>query len=274
MAAGHERHAVDLLWSGSSHRPLGDGRRRHAGRHCAGKLVALRDLAKPCRALLPDDPPIRNSERGPIDVPQRRRAIDQHLAGRGRGAGQLWRHSRRRLRSERPLVERDQIGIGHHERYAIERHPQLVGNRLRQRRADVLADLGLAGKAGDVPLLVDVHPCGDVVRRGLLSAAPRFLRRRFRQRRDHEQPTAHGREDAQELAALELEPVWRRFGQLVAFDFDLGIGGTIHRRASAFALRATADRSAFALRATAGKSALPSALIRSAASFTARTMRG
>ena len=263
MAAGDERHAVDFLWGGSPHLPLRDSRRRHAGRHCAGKLLPLRDLAEPCRAALPHDPPIRDSERGPIHVPQRRRAIDQHLAGRGCGACQLRRHSRRRQRSERPLVERDQIGIGHHERDAIERHPQLVGNRLRQRRADVLADLGLAGIAGDVPLLVDVHPCGDVVRRGLLSAAPRFLRRRSRHRRDHEQPTAHGGEDAQELAALELEPVWRRFGQLVAFDFDLEIDGAIHRRAtSAFALR----------RATA--SALPSALIRSAASFTARTMRG
>ena len=78
----------------------------------------------------------------------------------------------------------------------------------------------------------------------LLSAAPRFLRRRCRQRRDHEQPAAHGGEDAQELAALELEPVWRRFGQLVAFDFDLEIDGAIHRRASPFELITPAYESA------------------------------
>ena len=254
MPAGHERHAVDFLWGGPPHLPLRDRRRRHVGWHRAGQLLPLRNFAKPSRAALPHDPRIADSERGPVDIPLSRCAVDQHLAGRGCRARELRRHARRRQRSERPLVERDQVGVGHHERHAIERHAQLVGDRLRQRRADVLADLGLAGIAGDVPLLVDVHPGRHVIRRALLSAAPRFLRRRSRHRREYEQPAAHGGEDAHELAALELEPVWRRFGQLVAFDVDLGIGGMIHRRDSKFAL--------------------PAAFIRSAASFTARTMRG
>src|SRR6185436_11123941 len=63
---------------------------------------------------------------------------------------------------------------------------------------------------------------------------------------------AHHREDAHELAALDLEAVARRFDQFVPFDFDLDIDRTIHRRTSA-----------------------PSVfLVLSAAIFTARTIRG
>ena len=49
-------------------------------RHAVGDTVDQNgDFAEPCRAVLPHDPPIRDSERGPIHVPQRRRAIESTL---------------------------------------------------------------------------------------------------------------------------------------------------------------------------------------------------
>ena len=48
---------------------------------------------------------------------------------------------------------------------------QLLGHDLRQRRADVLADLGLAGEDGDASVFADVEPGRDVAGHGV--AAPR-----------------------------------------------------------------------------------------------------
>ena len=59
---------------------------------------------------------------------------------------------------------------------------QLLGHRLRERRADVLADLDLAGVDGDRAVLADVQPGADLLRAsrrrrrraaaGLLGARP------------------------------------------------------------------------------------------------------
>ena len=48
---------------------------------------------------------------------------------------------------------------------------KLFGDDLRERRADVLADLGLAGVDGDLAVFADVQPGGDVPGNGLAAAA-------------------------------------------------------------------------------------------------------
>src|SRR4029077_21240709 len=80
---------------------------------------------------------------------------------------------------------------------------------LRERGADVLAHLDLPGEDGDLAVLVDVEPGGEVLRQ-LLSAARAagFLRLddgdAARRREDDEQSAA---EELQEASAVDVEPV-------------------------------------------------------------------
>ena len=53
-----------------------------------------------------------------------------------------------------------------------DRRAQLLGDVLGERRADVLAELDLAGVDGDLPLLVDVEPGADLI--GALRRSHRF----------------------------------------------------------------------------------------------------
>ena len=178
MTAGDERAAVHFGRRLSPNVPLRRGRDRRLGRDRARELLSFGQLAIG-RGLAAgrDNPAVARGQRRPIDLPLRGCLIDEHLAGGGRGARQLPAHPRRALRSERAGVVRRQVGVRHHHRDRAERQPQLVGDRLSERRADVLADLGLAGVCRDASLLVDVQPgreVGCVAAR--LGAAPGFLR--------------------------------------------------------------------------------------------------
>ena len=145
----------------------------------------------------------------------------------------------------------------------VERQAQLVGDRLRERGADVLADLGLAGVDGDRPVLVDVQPGAELARlspRRLRPPRPDSCASTRRAGRSDDEAAA---EHPQEVAALELEPVAARLGQLVALDFDARSSGD-PGPCLIEPLRSAAHRSP----------PLPSICMRSAASWTARTIRG
>ena len=89
--------------------------------------------------------PSRRARASTVGLPGFGRQVDQHLASRGGGAPQPLRHIRRGAAAECAHVERSQLRVGHHQANRVRRGVELFGDDLRQRRADVLADLGLAG---------------------------------------------------------------------------------------------------------------------------------
>ena len=96
---------------------------------------------------------------------------------------------------------------------------KLLGNGLRQRRADVLPDLRLSGEDGDRAVSVDVQPRVHIVRQLFAPAASAsgFLRFAAGRHEQHEQPGAGA---PQEIAAIEIEAVARAFEQFVPFELD------------------------------------------------------
>ncbi len=90
---------------------------------------------------------------------------------------------------------------------------QLFGDLLRERGADVLAELDLAGEGRDAPVLADMEPRGDVLREvAEKAAAAGFLRERAGDREADEDAAA---ESLEERAAVGVEDV-------EAVDFVLG----------------------------------------------------
>ncbi len=155
-----------------------------------GHRAARRQTTRPSRAM--------SVARSTCHV--RRGAIDQHLARGGGGARHLRRHPRRGLRAEGARVVRREIGIAHHQRDRIDRHAQLVGNRLGERGADVLADFHLAGEGGDASGFVHLQPCGEIgrVAAPVAALAARLLRVEAGEGNPDEQAAG-----LKELAALE-----------------------------------------------------------------------
>ena len=148
-AAGDERRGRPLSSAG---RPrvcplaLGASTRRSAATAPVERLP-FRQLAVGDRASAAGDAAVARRERRAIDLPARGRLVDQHLA-----------RGRRRLAScgaIRGVVCDPNVPASNGIRSVsaitividVERHAQLVGDGLRERRADVLADLGLAGVA-------------------------------------------------------------------------------------------------------------------------------
>ena len=65
--------------------------------------------------------------------------------------------------------------VGHHQLDPLDRGVQFLGDDLRERGADVLADLDLAGVDGDRAVLADVQPGADLLRPALAAATARLL---------------------------------------------------------------------------------------------------
>jgi hypothetical protein len=87
----------------------------------------------------------------------------QQFAGGGGDPPELGGHHGRRLAAGRPEVERRQLRVGHHQADAGRRHAQLLRDHLGQGRADVLADLDLAGEGRHRAVLADVQPGPDLL---------------------------------------------------------------------------------------------------------------
>jgi hypothetical protein len=107
--------------------------------------------------------------------------------------------------------------------------PQFLRHHLGQRRADVLADLGLAGVDGDLAGLVDVQP------------GPQFLRPRpagplLGQALPRNQADDNAAaQQLEEVAPVQLELVGRLLEQLVALRLDVrgqGPGGRSQQAAN------------------------------------------
>ena len=163
----------------------------------------------------------------------------------------MCRHDRRRAAAERALVERREVGVAHDQADAAQRRAQLVGHRLGEGRADVLAELDLPGVDGDRAVGGHVEPGSDLAgwRAGTAGPDARFLRPRGPGGEDDEPPA----QQLHELAAIDLEPVSRSRAELV----PLG-----REREASFG----------APHAARGHPAPP--FVASAARCTARTMRG
>ena len=76
---------------------------------------------------------------------------------------------------------------------------QFLGDDLRERRADVLADLDLAGVDGDRAVFADVQPGADLLRPALTAAAARLLSAEPVRDQQCDDQAAAG--DAEEIAA-------------------------------------------------------------------------
>ena len=262
MPAGHEVAAVNLSDGFPARDPLVRWRRRHAGADGTGQLLAAGQLAVSDRAAIGgDDASGLGLERLPIGLPARSSQIDQHLARRGCGARQLRGHGRCGPRPERSLIERREVRVGHHERDRVERRAQLVGDDLRKRRARVLTNLDFAGVSGDPSICADVDPRCEIARsRSILAGPARFLRLRIRHRRHDEQAASHRREDAQEVAPIDLgqlEEISPRLRQFVPFELVVGRHEVCSSEAASIASVLRAARRTF-----------------DAASLIAATMRG
>src|SRR5262249_45387790 len=104
-----------------------------------------------------------------------------------------------------------------------DRQPQLLGDRLGQRRARVLTDLDLAGVDRDLAVFADVQPGADVLRplpaEAALPAAAGLLRVEcVGGDETDDEAAAHA---AEEVAAVEVEVVLRLLEELVPFRLDL-----------------------------------------------------
>ena len=207
----------------------------------SARQLAVRDRLLRLRIR---DLPGRSAERGAVGVPAPCRQVHELLARRRRRAAQLRPHGRSGPAAEGPGVPRDEVRVTHHHPDRIDRHAQLLGDLLRERRADVLPHLDLAGEDGDVPVLGDVEPRADVPRELPPAArAPRFLRGRGGGRETDEDPSA---QDLEEGAAVHVEPVQPASHRvLVELAIKIGIGPRVflhHAFRMAFAARWTAAR--------------------------------
>ena len=119
----------------------------------------------------PADLAVGDGERVALDLALLGGQVEQHLAGGGGGAAQLARH---RAASSGCRTCRRRTGTSAVSaitmRIDFSGDAQFLGDDLRERRADVLADLDLAGVDGDRAVLADVEPGADL--RGTLPPPP------------------------------------------------------------------------------------------------------
>ena len=220
-------------------------------RRCAGdrsnQLFTARQLpvAEGLFACGIGDFAIGDGERCGINAPLFGCQFDQRLAGRGGHGAQARAHLRRGLAAEGSRVIGDEVGVSHDHGDGVEWQHQLFGHRLRQRCADILADLNLAGKYGDFAVGVDVQPCGDCGGYLLATAetAAGLLRECSLAGETDQQASA---EELEEVAAVELEAM-QRVDWIERGEFN-GIDGKSTHRAPPFAMECAACRTASTMR--------------------------
>ena len=149
---------------------------------------------------------------------------DQRVARGGRHLPQLKIHGWSGAAPKCAHVERRELGVAHDEFNIPGRHVEFFGYSLGERGANVLADLDFAGIDGDSAVFADVQPGFDFLGKRIAAASSGspagFLRHRciFRHREDHDASS----EEAEELAAIEIEMIRSGSGEFVAF----GLQGT------------------------------------------------
>src|SRR6202171_6542432 len=160
-----------------------------------------------------------------IDTQLLRGEIDKRFARCCRCLAQLRRHRRRRKAPERTSVERRKFGVAHDHMNHRQRNMQLIGDGLRQRSANVLAHLDLAGENRDAAIFVDVNPGADIVRYSFISsAASGFSRRslpllgqRATEWNDEDDSSAEGLD---KVAAIEMKTVVRCLEEFVTLSLN------------------------------------------------------
>src|SRR5262249_26050911 len=124
-------------------------------------------------------------------------------------SAQLSRHVRRGAAAESAAVVRAQLRIAHHEHDLLHRSEEFFGDDLRQRSADVLADLSFACIDRDLPVLADVQPRADILRTiSATSAAASTPTRVLSNGRRHEQQNSNATANGlKKVAATKIEVV-------------------------------------------------------------------
>ena len=139
------------------------------------------------------------------------------------------RHGRRAHAPEGAHVVGRQGGVGHDQPDGGQRHAQLLGHHLRQRRAQVLADLHLAGVGRDLAVRADVQPGADLRRhvaaKTAPAAPPRLLSGSLFHEAEHDQAAAC---DFEEVAPVEIEGVRPAGEEFVALRFEMRKGRITH----------------------------------------------
>src|SRR5208282_1046627 len=149
--------------------------------------------------------------------------------------------------AESAHVEGRARGVAHHQAHALEWDAQLVGHTLRERGANVLPDLDLAGEDGDAAVFADMQPGADFLREWLAAAraATGFLRRsvcRNRQGNDHARSG-----EFEEIAAAPIEMMRGAFGEFESLGlWDEGVARLAHR--GAFFMASAARAMAWTMR--------------------------
>ena len=220
MAAGDDVAGAHLRNGAAGHAPPRRRRRGRIGGDGADEGLPSGQLseARPPAACGVHDLAVAHLELRAVDRPLPGGQVDERVAGRARHRPQLGAHDRCRAAAEGPLVVGREVGVAHDEADGAEGRPQLLGHRLGERGADVLAELDLARVDRDDPVGADVEPGGERSRRPAPAFVPPpgLLGRRLRGQQHH-QAAAH---ELDELAAVEREAVGRPGEQLVPLRLD------------------------------------------------------
>ena len=88
----------------------------------------------------------------------RARAIEELMPREGGRLPEERRFLRDRVASERPEVEGHLVGVAEDDVHPLDRNIDLVGDDLRKRGADALAEVDLSGECGDGPVPFHTDP--------------------------------------------------------------------------------------------------------------------
>ncbi len=210
-----------------------DGGRDGDGLDVGGKgleeLLAAGELAVGEGALARclDDLAVLGGEAVAGDLPALGGEVDERLARGRRDGAKLRAHVGRRAAAEGARVPRAEVGVAHDHADRVHGNVELLGDLLRERGPDVLADLDLAGEDGHLAVLVDVEPGGEVLRE-LLGGPPRAAGLLGGELGRGDADGQAAAEELEEAAAVEVEPVEGRDLLLGELGVDVDVGAAAH----------------------------------------------
>ena len=158
VRAGDDFARTDFGQRRSGDLPFGGRRQRHVGRDGAGEHLSVSQLAESGRPAARRHLAIGHLDGGALHHPLLRCQVHQRFARRRRGPANHRPHLRRGLAAHRAHIVGGEFGIAHHHADGRHGRTQLLGYRLRQRRAGVLSHFHFAGVYRHDAGLADVQP--------------------------------------------------------------------------------------------------------------------
>src|SRR6266576_1451881 len=246
MLSGDEVSPVDFQRRLSRHLPLRRRSQRLIRRDTLRNLLPLQQnrIFDGAITLRINDPAVRSDQLLLVSLPLRRRQANQYLARCSRSLAKLRIHRRSRPAAECSHVKWRELRIPHHHFNSVDRNVKLFCYSLAQGSPYVLAHLHLSGVNRHLAVLADMQPGINLLWKRFsapLSAAPRLLcdNRGLQDRHDHNTRP----QKFEEVAAVEIEPVWSGGSEFVTFRLQRNPG--IRFRSHRLTPSATAGACAF-----------------------------